>query len=184
MQILVLGLGNILLQDEGIGVHAVQELARRYDLPEGVQVVDGGTAAMDLLETMARKDLVILIDAVRSGQPPGSVIRLAHKDLPIFFRTRISPHQLGIAEVLATLQVLGDSPTSIVLLGMEPRCMDIGLELTAEVRLGLDELLRRVIKEMQDLGVHARPRAPAASLADTYGKDVIAEAMAIANHPR
>ncbi len=91
MRTLVLGLGNILLRDEGVGVRVVEALAERYVLPAGVEVVDGGTAGMDLLDTLAGCAHLLICDAVQTGGPPGSVVKLAGDQVPALFQTRCSP---------------------------------------------------------------------------------------------
>jgi len=163
MKAAVLGLGNILLQDEGIGVRVVQELWRRYDLPPGVEFVDGGTSAMDLLEFMAGRDLVILVDAVRAGRAPSSVVRLVGDDIGALFRQRISPHQLGIAEVLATLLILGEAPKTVVLLGIEPKSMSVGLGLSPELSRIVASVVAQVVTELRAVGMEPEIRSVLAS---------------------
>ena len=99
----VLGVGNILLSDEGIGVHAVNALEARYEIPAEVEIIDGGTSAMDCLDRIAESDFLLIADCVRGGREPGSLVRLGDGELQAFFRTRISPHQVGLCDVLATL---------------------------------------------------------------------------------
>jgi hypothetical protein len=89
----VLGVGNILLSDEGIGVHAVNALEARYEIPAEVEIIDGGTSAMDCLDRIAEADFLLIADCVRGGREPGSLVRLGDGELQAFFRTRISPHQ-------------------------------------------------------------------------------------------
>lgn len=110
MRIVVLGLGNILLRDEGVGVRVVEALAARYVLPAMVEVVDGGTTGMELLDTLAGCDHLLVCDAVQTGAPPGSVVKLADAEVPALFQARFSPHQLGLAEVLATLILMEEAP--------------------------------------------------------------------------
>lgn len=159
MKVAVLGLGNVLLQDEGIGVRVVQELRHRYAPPAGAEFVDGGTSAMDLLEYMAGRDLVILVDAVKAGRGPSSVVRFAGDDIAALFRQRISPHQLGIAEVLATLLILGEAPKSVVLLGIEPKSMSVGLGLSPELSRVVDSVVAQVVTELRAVGVDPSPRS-------------------------
>ena len=97
MRIVVLGVGNILLSDEGIGVRAVEELDRRYRLPPEVVLLDGGTSGMELLDDLARCDLLVMADCVRAGNPPGTLLRLKDEEIPALFRTKLSPHQVPFA---------------------------------------------------------------------------------------
>lgn len=161
MKATVLGIGNVLLRDEGVGVHVVERLQQRFALPAEVEVVDGGTTGMELTECLSRRDLVVIVDAVRTGRPAGTPVRLSHEELPAFFRTRISPHQLGLSEVLATLRLLNEAPRNSVLIGIEPVCMDTGLEMTPEVAAKVDELVDMVVAELKAAGFAVTAKAPA-----------------------
>ncbi len=152
LSILILGLGNILLGDEGVGVRAVEALARHPDLPTGVEVVDGGTAGMSLIDILASRERVIVIDAVRSGEPPGTVVRLDGDDVPAFFRTRISPHQLGLSEVLAALTLTNELPKRVTLIGVEPLDLGLGLTLTPVVAGVIDRVVEMVLAELEAAG--------------------------------
>lgn len=162
MSILVLGVGNILLRDEGVGVRAVEALLARHVLPEGVEAIDGGTAGIDLLDLIAGRDHVILVDAVRGGRAPGGLVRLAGDEIPALSRARLSPHQLGLPEVLATLRLLGEAPGGLTLLGMEPADLDGGLDLSPEIAARLGDLVAMIVAELARLGVECPPAPPAA----------------------
>ncbi|MDU7506316.1 MAG: hydrogenase maturation protease, partial [Clostridia bacterium] len=98
MRILVLGVGNILLSDEGIGVRVIEALEQRYVMPEGVEVLDGGTAGMELLEAMANRTHLIIVDAIVSRKSePGALLILRDEEVPVLFNNKISPHQLGLS---------------------------------------------------------------------------------------
>jgi hydrogenase maturation protease len=157
MRILVLGVGNVLLSDEGVGVRVVEALARRYRFPENVEVMDGGTAGMELLDTIARSHRVIVVDAVRTGRPPATRVRLAGEEVPAFFRTRISPHQVGLSDLFATLQITGESPDSVVLLGVEPVSLETGLDLTPAVAAQVENLIDAVLSELEEAGAKVMP---------------------------
>jgi len=152
MNVLVLGIGNILLQDEGAGVRALEAFEDRYSVPEGVELLDGGTSGLQLLQELDGRDALIVLDVVRSGRPPGSLTRLAGDEVPAFLRQKISPHQLGLADLLATARLNGSVPERLVLLGIEPKTIDTGLELSAEVKAGLPGLADRLAEELKALG--------------------------------
>src|SRR5574340_711188 len=120
MRIVVLGVGNILLSDEGVGVRAVESLKRDYRLPPEVEVIDGGTSAMEMLDDLAHADHLVIVDAVRSGKPPATLVRIAGDDVPVFFKTKLSPHQIGLSDVLATLALTGEAPGGVTVIGVEP----------------------------------------------------------------
>ena len=104
MSILVLGLGNILLSDEGVGVRIVEALEASHELPADVEVLDGGTSGMDLLDMVAERDCLIVADAVNADGPAGRLIRLEDDNIKMLFETRFSPHQLGLSDLLAALR--------------------------------------------------------------------------------
>jgi len=158
MSVLVLGLGNILLRDEGAGVRLVERLEERCELAPEVEVLDGGTSGMDLIHTIADRDALIVCDAVRSESPPGTVIRIAGDELPAFFRTRLSPHQLGLSDVLAALSLLERVPPRVVLIGIVPQDLDLGVELSPTVQRALEKALLLVIAEIEALGLPVNPR--------------------------
>ncbi len=145
---LILGLGNILLSDEGVGVHAVGALVEQVQLPPDVEVLDGGTSGMDLLDQIAGRAHLIVVDAVKTGRPPASVVRLAGDAVPAFFSSRISPHQLGLSDVLAVLRLMDAAPESVTVIGVEPVCLDIGLELSPAVAARLPEVIALIGDEI------------------------------------
>lgn len=155
--ILILGVGNVLLTDEGIGIRAVLELARRYALPSEVELLDGGTSGIELLHHISSRPHCIIIDAMKNEQPPGTVMRVEHDDVPAAFRTRISPHQLGLSDLLAAAMLTGETPKRLVLFGIEPLSVDPGLDLSAPVEACLDRLLAAVVDELESLDVHPIP---------------------------
>jgi hydrogenase maturation protease len=154
---LVLGIGNILLMDEGVGVRVVEELLKRFRFSEDVEVLDGGTAGLELLSYISNKDHLIIVDAVKSGHPPGTVVRVEGEDVPATFTARISPHQLGISDVLAAARLTEELPEHMVLFGIEPKRMETGLDLSKEVRGSLQKLVDIVVKEVRGFGYPVEP---------------------------
>jgi len=161
MRVLVMGLGNILLRDEGVGVRVIEALAGRYLMPTGVEIVDGGTSGMDLLDTIAGCDHLLICDAVRTDAPPASVIRLSDQEVPAVFRNRFSPHQIGVADVLATLVLTGEMPASVTLIGVVPCDLALGLELSPEVAQAAARAVECLAAELRGLGLALEPRSPA-----------------------
>jgi len=155
MRVVVLGVGNVLLSDEGLGVRAVERLQQDYCLPPEVEVIDGGTSGMELLEHLEGIDALIMVDAIRAGAPPATPMRLAGEALPVFFRTRLSPHQVGLSDVLANLELLGRSPRHICILGLQPQSLALGMELSREIEDGMPALLSMVTAELASLGLAA-----------------------------
>lgn len=160
MRILVLGVGNILLSDEAIGVRIVEALTARYQLPDEVDVLDGGTAGMELLETMANRSHLIIADAIVSrNYSPGTVMTLRDDEVPVLFTNKISPHQLGLADVLSALRFTDEFPRKLTLIGIIPASLEPHIGLTPVVAASLEPALMRVIAELRDSGVTLVERA-------------------------
>ncbi|MDD5057607.1 MAG: HyaD/HybD family hydrogenase maturation endopeptidase [Sideroxydans sp.] len=153
MRIVVLGVGNLLLTDEGVGVRAIEKLQRDYELPPEVVVIDGGTTGMEMLEDLSNADHIIIIDAVRAGKAPASIVKLVGDQVPVFFKTKLSPHQIGLSDVLATLAFIGEQPGGITVIGVEPVSLETAMELTPQVEARLPEVVELVVAELRQLGV-------------------------------
>ena len=151
--ILVIGMGNVLMQDEGIGVRAVEELENRYIIPPGVTVVDGGTTGMELFQPMRNCDFLIVADAVNTGSPYGTLERIYNDDIPAFFQTKLSNHQLGLSDLLALLKLKGESPEHVAIIGMVPHSLEQKLGLTPEAEAGLDTMVEMLVEELASLDI-------------------------------
>jgi hydrogenase maturation protease len=159
MSVAVVGLGNLILSDEGVGVHVVRRLDESYSFPDDVVLIDGGTSAIDLLDQLVEAEHIIFIDAAQTGGPPGSIVALQGARLPVWFRERMSPHQIGLADLLATLSLMDHTPESVTLIGIEPQSMELGTELTPQIDAAADEALLKVLEKLAALGVRAVERS-------------------------
>lgn len=157
-EILVIGMGNVLMQDEGIGVRAIEELEDRFHIPDGVCVMDGGTTGMELFEPMRQCDCLIVADAVNARVPPGSLVRIANDEIRAFFQTKLSNHQLGLSDLLALLALKGEQPRHIAIIGMVPHSLENRLGLTDEAQAGLEGMVGMLQAELAGLGVTLEPR--------------------------
>lgn len=157
-RVVVLGIGNTILCDEGVGVHAALALRERHALPDGVEVIDGGTAGMELLDALAGIDLLVVLDAVKARRSPGTLVRLVGAEVPVFFRSKLSPHQVSICDVLASLEFAGHAPADLVLIGAEPLRLDLGLELTPELAAVVPAMVDAAVEELARRGVRLEPR--------------------------
>jgi hydrogenase maturation protease len=145
-KIIVLGIGNILLRDEGFGVRVVEELTRRYRFPENVQVLDGGTLGMELLRYLMGADKLVLVDAVAGELPPGSLYEFKNEAVKAYFKEKVSMHELGIQDVLAALDILEKPIKEVMIIGGQPLSMEIGLELTAVLLPVVNQAVNRVVQ--------------------------------------
>lgn len=150
--LLVLGLGNVLLEDDGIGSAAVALLDDQYTPPAGVRVCDGGTLGLSLLPYLEDSDSVILVDAVRADAAPGELVRLDGDDVAPAVATRLSPHQVGVADLLDGARWLDRYPRQVVLLGLVPESMELAVGLSPRVRPALPALVDRIVEEARALG--------------------------------
>ena len=149
---LVIGVGNLLMSDEGVGIHVVRELVSRYAIPEEVQVLDGGTLGMDLLYYLEGVDQVLIIDAVETGEAPGTIIRLEGNDVPAFLSVKMSPHEIGIPDMLAAAKLKDIFPKSLILIGIQPEKIEISTELTETIQNSIDALLNFTIEQLEAWG--------------------------------
>jgi hydrogenase maturation protease len=149
------------MQDEGIGVRAVEELEARYELPSRVRLVDGGTTGMELFEPMRAADCLIIADAVNADRPPGALVRIANEDIRAFFQTKLSNHQLGLSDLLALLAFKGETPRHVAIIGMVPHSLQNRLGLSEPVAAALGDMVDMLVCELSFLGAEPRRRSEA-----------------------
>jgi hydrogenase maturation protease len=145
--ILVLGIGNILLRDEGVGVRVIETL-QKMPMDEDVELVDGGTAGADLLDVLAEREKIIIVDAVQADCEPGAVVRFTGDELVRSDETAVSLHELGVAEALLMTKQLGCAPKDVVVLGIKPKDLGCGLELSEEIAACVPKVVELVIAEI------------------------------------
>jgi hydrogenase maturation protease len=143
--VLIVGIGNLLLSDEGVGVHAVRGLAQQV-LPPGVEVLDGGTSGADLVDHLEGRTKVIVIDAASGDGPPGTVYRCEAREL-IEQEGSLSLHEFGLADSLHMAERLGCAPQRVIVLGVQPATLEPGLELSPEVAAVLPGILKVALAE-------------------------------------
>lgn len=144
----VLGLGNILHSDDGVGPKALDRLRALPHLPEDVKLVEGGTLGLELLPHIWDVSYLLVVDAIDVGKEPGTILRVAGEELHSL-PGKGSIHQVGLADLLAALRVLARKPPKVVLLGVQPATTDWGTELSPAVETSLDSLVEKVLIELQ-----------------------------------
>jgi hydrogenase maturation protease len=150
---LVLGIGNTVMSDDGVGVKVVQRLQREYRFDDTVELLDGGTLGLDLLPKLEGIAQLIIVDAVETGMEPGTCVRLAGEELPIALETKVSPHQMGLKDLLSVAELMGHKPREMVLIGVQPGSIEMDTELTAEVESKVDILINNVLDELNKFGI-------------------------------
>lgn len=155
-KIAVLGLGNILLQDEGVGVHAIEAIRKDYAFPKNVRLIDGGTMGLDLISFIEGMDKVIIIDAVNFKKAPGTIAIIEDEDIPAFLSAKLSVHQIAFPDVLSALKLLGTMPAKMTLIGIQPEIIETGIEMSEAVNKKFDKLIRTVIEKLNEWGIEER----------------------------
>jgi hydrogenase maturation protease len=156
--VLVLGLGNVLLEDEGLGIHALNMLRQRYAFPPEIEFLDGGTSGMALIDKISGRERLLVLDAVQTGDPPGTLVKLSDQDVPVYFGLKVTFHQLGLADVLASLELSGERPGHVTVIGLVPNSLELSLDLSDPISSRLDDLIEAVVGELVELGYPVRSK--------------------------
>jgi hydrogenase maturation protease len=153
-EVLVLGVGNILWADEGFGVRCVEHLAAQWTLPDGVEVMDGGTQGLALVNEIAEAKRILILDAVDVGLAPAELVTVRGDEVPKFaVGKKMSLHQTSMMELLALAEFMGGAPEAITLIGCQPvELEDYGGGLTAQVTAQLAPAVDRVVEELAAWG--------------------------------
>jgi hydrogenase maturation protease len=154
----VIGLGNPLMADDGIGLMALERL-RAAGVPEGVDLVDGGTWGLNLLPIIEAAERVLFLDAINAGGEPGTLHCLEREQLPRYLSTKVSPHQIDLREVLALAELRGTLPRETVAIGLQPAAVELATEPSDALLRRLDDLLAAVTKRLASWGHDCQPRA-------------------------
>ncbi len=156
----ILGLGNILMSDEGVGVHTVNEFERRYEAPDHVEIVDGGAAGLDLIPFIEGREMVLMVDAVNFDAAPGHIGILENDEIPARITEKASLHHLGLMDVLSIVRMSGNYPRRLCLIGIQPRSLELGLDLTPEIWDKKDALIERIVAKLREWDIPCALRSP------------------------
>ncbi len=146
---IILGIGNLLNRDEGVGIHAIRTL-QGENLGGDWEIVDGGTLGLYLLPLVEESSHLLVLDAIDGHQAPGTLIELAREEVPLFSTIKMSQHQLLFQEVLALAQVRGRLPGHLTLLGVQPADLDVGVDLSPAVAQALPRLTARAAEILRE----------------------------------
>jgi hydrogenase maturation protease len=160
--IVVIGLGNPLMADDGLGLAALERLRQGWQLPATVRLVDGGTWGMSLLPLIEDAERLLFLDAIDVGSPPGTLVLLERDEVPRLFGLKLSPHQIDLREILALAELRGTLPSHLVAIGLQPGRVELGSELSPELEERLEDLLEAVAARLECWGCPATPLEPAA----------------------
>lgn len=149
-RIVIIGIGNVLLMDEGIGVHTINEL-EKYDLPGNLEIYDGGTGGFKLVDLMHGASIVIFIDAVETGKVPGTVTIFKPEDVrSIYPKKRYSLHDTDLLEVIKMAELL-DNPPVIEIVGIQPKTINYGTTLSQELKDSMPKIINTVLKRIEEV---------------------------------
>jgi hydrogenase maturation protease len=157
-KIVIMGVGNILVKDEGAGIRAMQLLESGYEMPEGVDLIDGGVLGMNLLGILEGADELILLDCVKGGGLPGEIHHFDFAEIPARIAYKDSLHQIDFVDTMTSLGLVSQPPHTMVI-GVEPGLIEAwGMELTPEVEAALPKMVELCIKELKKHGMEPAPR--------------------------
>ncbi|MDD5287929.1 MAG: HyaD/HybD family hydrogenase maturation endopeptidase [Dehalococcoidales bacterium] len=148
LPILVMGVGNILMSDDGIGIHVIRAV-QKLELPDDIELLDGGTASMSYLDNLSSREKVIIIDAVKGNNKPGTIYCFTPADISVRKNMITSLHQIGILESLTMSEFIGNPPQNVVIFGVEPAVIEWGMTLSSAVNAIIPELVEMICKELR-----------------------------------
>jgi hydrogenase maturation protease len=156
--IAVLGVGNVLLSDEGFGVRVVQHLMKWYDFEPSIRLIDGGTLGWDLLNFLQGVEKLILVDAIDAKAVPGTFFVIKNEEVKKYFKRKVSGHEAGIQEVLAWFDLMGKPIKEVTVIGVQPQSLETGLELTPLIKKFVPKAVDEILKQLSQWGVKAIKR--------------------------
>ncbi len=151
----VLGIGNILNHDEGLGIAALKLLEQRLGLPDNLQLLDGGVLGLDLLPVVEECDHLLVLDAIDGSLAPGSLIELPKEQIPLYSGVKMSQHQTTFQEVLALANLRGRLPAHLHMVGVQPADMTLGVGLSPQVEAAMPQVVEHAIAVLQEWGLLA-----------------------------
>lgn len=169
-EVTVLGIGNIILKDEGFGVRVAETLDAKYIFPDNVQVIDGGTLGMELMRFLMGTKKLLILDSINGGQEAGTTFRFADKEVIEHFNDKLSAHEVGIQDVLAFLAVSGKAIPEVVVIGAQPYDLGAGVGLSPDMEKLLPVIADRAVEELQRWGIELTAKETADEVDLTVAK--------------
>ena len=157
----ILGVGNVILTDEGFGVRAAEYLDHHYTFPDNVQIVDGGTLGIELTEYVTGTNKLLVIDSINGGAEPGTVFRFHNDAIMEHFQDKLSAHEVGIQDVLALLTVTGHKIPEVIVIGAQPFDLEAGVGLSDGIQALLPQIVEQILKDLRDWGIEAQRKETA-----------------------
>ncbi len=143
--ILILGVGNYILGDDGFGIHVINYL-NSINFPENVEVVDGGTKGIELLHYFENKNSIIIVDAINLDKEPGDIIEFSKDDIKKYFNIKFSAHELGVADLLMDAELMGILPENLIVIGCQPEKIELTTELSENLKKKIPIVADRILE--------------------------------------
>ncbi len=167
----ILGVGNVILTDEGFGVRAAEYLDHHYTFPDNVQIVDGGTLGIELTQYVTGTNKLLVIDSINGGAEPGTVFRFHNDAIMEHFQDKLSAHEIGIQDVLALLTVTGHKIPEVIVIGAQPFDLEAGVGLSDGMQALLPQIVEQILKDLRGWGIEAQRK----EIAGDFDYSVVAE---------
>ena len=152
-EVTILGIGNVILRDEGFGVRVAEYLDKHYEFPDTVQIVDGGTLGIELTQYVTGTEKLLVIDSINGGAEPGTTFRFHNDDVMEHFQDKLSAHEVGIQDVLGLLTVTGHKIPDVVVIGAQPYDVEAGVELSDGMMELLPQMVEQALSELKNWGI-------------------------------
>ena len=160
----ILGVGNVILRDEGFGVRVAEYLDAHYEFPENVQIVDGGTLGIELTQYITGTNKLLVIDSINGGAEPGTLFRFHNDAVMDHFQEKVSAHEVGIQDVLALLTVAGHKIPEVIVIGAQPYDLEAGVELSDGMQKLLPQVVAQALDELKAWGIEPQEKEMAGRL--------------------
>lgn len=154
--ITVLGIGNLLMGDEGVGIHLIQTLEKSYTFSPSINLIDGGTTGLDLIPYFENCEKMIIVDAVDFQEEPGHIGTLINEEIHYRFNTKLSLHHAGLADVLSVIKLTDIPSPDMMLLGVQPQIVKMGIKLSDVIANKMELLLNLVTEKLEEWGIECR----------------------------
>ena len=155
-EITVLGIGNVILSDEGFGVRVIEHLQKNFSFPANVSLIDGGTLGIELTEFITGTQKLLIIDSINGGQKSGTIFKFVGDEIKNHFNEKISAHEIGIQDVLTSLEITNKKIPEVVVIGVQPFSLDAGINLTVQMKKFLPLVSDMAIKILNDWNVSVK----------------------------
>lgn len=159
MNVGIIGVGNILMQDEGVGPKIAEFLKNNYIFEPEIEIIDGGTLGLELLPYIEKYNKLLIVDVVDFGKEPGYIKILRGEEIPPYLKTKLSVHHVGVQDLLEVARLMGYIQDELILIGIQPESIDLGLDLTPTVAGKLNLMIEKILVILNNWGIKCALRS-------------------------